>query len=447
MKRLVLIVLLSAFPVGRAWCQNPNTPWLPVGLNGETGPLGTLSESGENELSLGVSVGGNYYGTTSSNNSSQDNVGSYTVAPNIAIIEHRPRASFMLQYSPGYTNSPQTGSQLTQTSLDSLQYRITERLTLQLGERFLRTNSWFTGLDVNPAASTGNVIQQPNESILTTQTVVTTSFTTLNLVYQASDSTIMGFGGSFSKGNFANVQVGPSQPLFNSNAGTGSAYIQHRVYGNNWLGVTGTFQRIVTSGHTKEGADNPSLEIFYTFAPSAHTSMSLFAGPSYFSSQAETSILILGVPIPVTLPTKGWGEQGGATAGWRGKRTGISAKYMHRISDGGGLSGAVSSDSATGNFRHQFNERWTANAALLYGDNKSKSILFGGSFKLISGTASLDWLLSERFSVVLSYARDHLYNSYDNLGGAAGTASLTHTTNDNRVWCSISYHITRPLGW
>jgi hypothetical protein len=448
MKRLLLFVLLSAFPVSRAWCQNPNTPWLPVGLNGETGPLGTLGESEDNELSLGIGVGGGYYGT-SANNANQENVGSYTVTPNITITERRPRTSFMLQYSPGYTYSPQGGNQLMQTSIDSLQYRITEKLTLQLGERYMRMNSWFTGLDVNPTATTGNVIQQPNESILTTQTVETNSLSTLNLVYQASDSTVIGMGGSFITGNFSDVQVTLNQPLFNSNSGTGSAYIQHRVYGNNWLGITGTFQRIVTSGGVKEGADNPSLQIFYTFAPSAHTSLSLFAGPSYFSSQAETSILILGVPIPVTIPAKGWGEQYGATAGWRGPRTGLSATYMHRVSDGGGLSGAVSSDSATANFRRQLNERWTANVALLYGHNTSESILYGGTFQRMSGTASLNWLLSNNFSMAFSYARDHLHNSYNNLAGSAsGLPTLTaQTLDDNRAWFTISYHFTRPLGW
>jgi len=448
MKKILLFVVLSAFPVTRAWCQNPNTPWLPVGLNGETGPLGTLGESEENELSLGVSVGGNYYGTASSSTGSQENVGSYTVAPNIAITEHRPRISFTLQYAPGYTYSPQTGNELTQTSLDQLQYRITEKLTLQLGERYLRMNSWFTGLDINPTATTGNVIQQPNESILTTQTVQTNSLSTLNLVYQASDSTVFGMGASFSTGNFSNVQVALNQPLFNSNSGTGSVYVQHRVHGNNWLGVTGTFQRIVTSGQAKEGADNPSIQIFYTFAPSVNTSMSLFAGPSYFTSQAETDISLFGVLIPVTIPSKGWGAQGGATVGWRGQRTGVNAKYLHRVSDGGGLSGAVRSDSASGNFRRQLSQRWTANTSLLYGKNTSESILYGGTFKMISGTASLNWLMSDRFSMVFSYARDHIDSSYDNLlGSIAAPATTAQTIDDNRAWVSISYHITRPLGW
>ena len=186
-----------------------------------------------------------------------------------------------------------------------------------------------------------------------------------------------------------------NQPLFNIQLrALAVCTLQHRVHGNNWLGVTGTFQRLVTSGQAKEGADNPSLQIFYTFAPGANTSVSLFAGPSYFTSQAETEIVLFGVPIPVTIPTKGWGAQGGATVGWRSQRTGVSAKYLHRVSDGGGLSGAVRSDSASGNFRRQLNQRWTANASLLYGKNASESILYGGSFKMISGIASLNWLLS-----------------------------------------------------
>jgi hypothetical protein len=450
MKKILLFVLLSAFPVTRAWCQNPNTPWLPVGLNGETGPLGTLTESEENELSLGVSAVGTYYDSTSSNSAIQENVGAYTVAPNIAITERRPRTSFTLQYSPGYTYSPQTGNELTQTSLDSFQYRITEKLTLQIGEKYLRMNSWFTGLDVNPTVGGGNVIQQPNESILTTETEQTTSLSTLNLVYQASDSTLMGVGGSFSKGDFSNVQATTaSQPLFNLNSGTASAYVMRRVHGNNWLGVTGAFQRIVTSGGAKEGADNPSVQLFYTFAPSAHTSVSLFAGPSYFSSQAETDILILGVPIPVTIPSKGWGASGGATAGWQGPRMGVSAKYTHRISDGGGLTGAVHSDSATANFRRELNQRWIANLALVYGKNDSVSILFGGSFQTITGTASLNWNLSDRLSMIFSYARDHLSSSYDSLAGSivAPAGGNNQTNDNNRVWVSISYHFTRPLGW
>ena len=452
MKRFLLLVFLSGLFTGLpTWCQNPNTPWLPVGLNGETGPLGTLGEAEENDLSLGLSVGGSYYGTASSNNTSE-NIGSYTVAPDIAITERRPRTSWTLQYSPGFSYAPQAGNELMQTSLDRLQYRITEKLTLQLGERYLRTNSWFTGLDANPTAAAGSVIQQPNQSILTTETVIATSASTLNLVYQASDSTIIGMGGSFTTGNFSNAATAVlNQPLFNNNSGTASAYVQHRVHGNNWLGITGTFQRIVTSGGIKEGADNPSVQIFYTFAPNAHTSMTLFAGPSYFTSQSETELelVVLGIPVqvPLTIPSKGWGAQGGATLGWRGQRTGVNAVYMHRISDGGGLTGAVRSDSGTANFRRQLSQRWTANVALLYGKNNSESILYGGSFRLITGSTNLNWLWSDHFSVMLSYARDQLYSSYDNLAGStAEPGASSQTLNNNRAWFTISYHFTRPLG-
>jgi hypothetical protein len=450
MKRFLLFVLLiDLFAIPRASCQNPNTPWLPVGLNGETGPIGTLAESGENELSLGVTAGGSYYGNSYANSTGQGVTESYTVQPDISITERRPRISWTLQYSPGFSYTRQTGDQLIQTSLGSLQYRIAERLTLQISERYLHMNSWFTGLDVNPTATAGNVVQQPNESILTTETVATTSFTTLNLVYQVSDSTVVGMGSSFNRGSFSNVPAAINQPLFNSERGTASAYVSHRVYGNNWLGITGTFQRIVTGGGIKEGADNSAVQLFYTFAPSAHTSLSLFAGPSYFTSQAETEITVLGIPIPITIPTKGWGANGGATVGWRGERMGVSARYTHRISDGGGLTGASHSDSAAVNFRRQLSEHWTANVAGMYGHNNSVSILYGSSFQTISGTASLNWRLTNNLSVTLSYARDHLQSSYHNLLGSTAepTGLTTQAYDPNRVWASISYHFTRPLGW
>lgn len=449
MKRLLLFVLLTSVSLGSlAWSQNPNTPWLPVGLNGETGPIGTATESGENQMSLGVTAGGSYYGGY---NGGQSGYESYTVTPNIGITEQRPRTSFTLQYSPGYSYAHQSGTQLMQNLISSAQFRLTEKLTLQLSERYVRMNSWFTGLEVNPTVATGNVIQQPNESILTTDTVISTSLSSLNLVYQASESTVVGMGGSFNTGNFSSVQLSVNQPLYNSNSGTASAYVSHRIQGSNWLGVTGSFQRIVTTGQTKEGADNPSVQLFYTFAPSAHTSLSLFAGPSYFTSQAETQILgPLGVPVPLTIPTSGWGTNFGATVGWRGQRTGVNARYSRRISDGGGLTGATRSDSAAVNFRRQLSQRWTANAVGMYGDNNSKSILYGASFRLISGTANLNWSLSDHFSVMLSYARDHLQSHYDNLVAESSTnvpGVTNQTVDQNRAWVSVSYNFTRPLGW
>jgi len=330
----------------------------------------------------------------------------------------------------------------------NFQFRISEKLTLQVGERYLRTNSWFPGLDANSTAGPGNVIQQPNQSVLTTETLIANNFTNLNLVYQASDSTVAGVGGSFNTGNFSNVVTALNQSLFDNNAGTASVYVQHRVQGNNWLGITGSVQRIVTTGGVKEGADNASVQLFYTFAPSAHTSLSLFAGPSYFTSQAETEIIIsiLGVPvpIPVTIPSKGWGANGGATAGWRSQRTGVNAVYTHRISDGGGLTGATRSDGVTINFRRQLSERWTANTMMLYGKDNSVSILYGGSFRMITGTASLNWMLTRNLSAVLSYGRDHLSNSFDST--LSGPGITAQTFDDNRAWVSISYQFTRPLG-
>jgi hypothetical protein len=268
------------------------------------------------------------------------------------------------------------------------------------------------------------------------------------LVYQSSESTVAGVGGSFNKADFGNVVGAASQSLFDSKSGTASAYCSQRVQGNNWLGVTYTFQRILTNGQVRESADSQTAEVFYTFAPSSHTSLSFFGGPDYFKSQATLKILILGIPVPITVPTSGWGATGGVTAGWRGEYTGLSLRYVHQISDGGGLSGAVRSDSGSANFRRQLSERWTANLGINVANNDSVSILYGSSFRTISGTAGLNWNLGNSFTVMLSYARDHQYDAYTNpaLAGQNG-ATGNQTIDRNRAWVSISYHYTRPLGW
>ncbi|HXM20974.1 MAG TPA: hypothetical protein VN948_06890 [Terriglobales bacterium] len=448
MKRFLLFVLLSAFAVSRAWCQSPNTPWLPVGLNGETGPLGALGESSDNQLTLGVTGATIYDDNSLSSNADRTGNLSYTVSPNIALSESRPRIVWSLQYGAGFSYNQKTGKGLTQNLSFTTQYRVSEKLTLELSDRFLHTDSWWTGLVVNPTAPGGDVIQQPNESVITPEAVATTNLARLNVVYQPSASAVAGVGGSFNKADFGNVISGTQQPLLDSKSGTASAYYSQRVHRSNWLGVTYTFQRILTSGQVREGADNQAAEIFYTFAPSSHTSLSLFGGPDYFSSRAVIDIVILGIPIPLTIPTSGWGASAGVTAGWRGQRTGASVKYMHRISDGGGLSGAVHSDSGTVNFRRQMSERWTANLGVNVANNDSVSILYGNSFRTISGTASLNWNLGNSLTVMLSYARDHQDDSFTNptLAGVAGGAS-SRTIDRDRAWISISYHYTRPLGW
>ncbi len=180
MKRILLIrFFLSAFPVSRAWCQNPNTPWLPVGLNGETGPLGTLTESEENELSLGVSAVGTYYDSTSSNSAIQENVGSlYGRAQH---SHYRAQAADFLH--PAVLTRvyllATDGERTDQTSLDSFQYRITEKLTLQIRRTIPAHEQLVHRIGrQSDGRRPGNVIQQPNESILTTETEQTTSLST-----------------------------------------------------------------------------------------------------------------------------------------------------------------------------------------------------------------------------------------------------------------------------
>jgi hypothetical protein len=446
MKKILLFVLLSAFPVTRAWCQNPNTPWLPVGLNGETGSLGFSGTSAESQFAVGLAASALYDDNVLSNNA--DKVGSfgYTITPNIAITEVRPRLSLAASYLGGYTQYQQQGSVFTQDLFLSMQYRLTEKLSLQLGDTFIRMDTSSRGLYDNSSTPNDNPLEQPNNVIITPDALTTTNSSRVGLVYQPSQSTVMQVGGTFSIRNFADIVSGTNEALFDSKSGSANASYQHRILGSkSWLGASYIFQRILTSGQVTEAANTQTVQVSYTFAPTSNLSLSLFAGPDWLKTQDNIVLTLFGTQIPLHVPSSSLGVNAGGTFGWRGQRTSAGATFFRRVSDGGGLTGAVHGNNGTADFRRQLNEHWTAHVGLIYGQNDAVSILYGNSFRTISAQAGLQWTLRQNLNFSMTYARDQQRTSV--LASALQTATPgSNTVDHDRAWVTVSYQFTRPLG-
>jgi hypothetical protein len=156
------------------------------------------------------------------------------------------------------------------------------------------------------------------------------------------------------------------------------------------------------------------------------------------------TLLVGGIPIPVpiTVKTANWGVDAGATAGWRDQRNSFSASFTRRISDGGGLTSAVSSNAANIEFRRQLTKLLFGNIWLRYATNNSLSPFFGnGSFRTAEILPGLQYTLSEHVNLTLNYARDH-----QSRGSTGGSAPSTRITDYDRILFSISYSFTHPLG-
>src|SRR5262249_55228692 len=113
-----------------------------------------------------------------------------------------------------------------------------------------------------------------------------------------------------------------------------------------------------------------------------------------------------------------------------------SATVFHKVSDGGGVLGAVELSSATLDFRSQLSRGWTAGLAASYDYNRP---LTGNlrSRSYASASAGVTRMLSQNLSLDIRYWRVRQAGS-----GALAADSADH----NRVSTSLVYDFNFPLG-
>src|ERR1700730_5526260 len=291
MKSLLLAVVLLVLSGPRIWSQDDASPtstipWLPVQINGQMGSLAFSSESERtNLLTGGLSLSTSYDDNALSNNA--DRVGniSYWISPNIAMRETRTRAVWELNYAPGFILNQRIGNEYAHNLFFNSQFRLAERLTLQIGDTFSRGTTSSIALGENLLQSGGNVLQQSNASIVQPLARRKSNGTHLDLVYQLGEGTIVGVGGSFNDAKYDDVANGVDARLLNSHSGTATAYYSHRLSARNSLGVTYIFSSVTTPVRSGEGVNSHNVQLFYPFTPSARTSLSLFAGPDHSNTQ------------------------------------------------------------------------------------------------------------------------------------------------------------------
>ena len=128
---------------------------------------------------------------------------------------------------------------------------------------------------------------------------------------------------------------------------------------------------------------------------------------------------------------------------WQGQFASLAVSYVHTISGGGGLVGAVYMDSASASYRQQFTRSLSVACSGGYAQNKvvgdfPQTAAASTNGHSVSGTASLQRQFGEHLNLQLGYTR--LHQSYNNV------AVLSRNPDTNREWVSISYQFNRPLG-
>ena len=412
--------------------SNPNTPWLPVLINGETiSLLGEIESS--NQLSFGMTVASGYDDNTLSQSNRQIGNASFSFLPSVSWHESRARSLVDLNYSPGFTVNqklPELNNATHNAGINT-QFRLTQNVTWRIHDTFVASNNGWA--NSNPEMP-GNALHEPNQLVLTPLTDTISNSAGTDLVYQMGEGTIIGGSGSYSLLNYNNLHGGPGVQLIDSRTTGADVFYQHRLLPRHWLGLSYGFQRFTFNGGVEQ-SDAQSTLLFYTAMIRPHFIVSLFGGGTH--TQTDGFVAIATSAMTALGTRTQWSPSAGAMFGWQTPHTGITGTFSRRIDSGGGILGTVERNSAMVTLQRQFSPNWTGTTSFIYDNNRPLDSI-EGQYRTLSGTVAVERRLGRLMSVTASYTRAH--QTY----GVAIPSQLF--PDHNRAMLSFTFLFSRPLG-
>jgi hypothetical protein len=439
--RSLLATVMFVSSLSLAWGQNGPAPAygldggnldeqieLPAVLSGDSVPA-LFSAEGErsNYLSGGLSFTTAYDDNILSSPTEQTGDTSFAVAPFISLNERRSRLSWQADYSPGFTFYRRLGerNQSDHNLGFGLEYRLSPHLTLKLKDAFLKTSNFLGGLSQNQQTPFG-ALQESNPTVITPVTDRLSNTGSGELTYQVGPNSVVGVRGLSNELHFPDDQQSGS--LSDSHSQSGEAFLAHRISRIHWIGATYRFQRILTD---LDGARSTTQALLfsYTLNITPAMSLSLFAGPQRSESSSR-----------VTSPSTEWLPAAGGTFSWQSVHSAFTAGMTRRVTDGGGLPGAVQLTSVEASYRVQWARRWAARIGGSYGKNEIIQALSPSSsdYRSIVGLVAISHQIGAHLELEASYVRANQQSIEGN--------RVSSAFNRNRPQISLSYSFTRPLG-
>ncbi|MFZ0817912.1 MAG: hypothetical protein WAM78_20475 [Candidatus Sulfotelmatobacter sp.] len=404
----------------------------PPPVSGQSYPVAFASEERANYLRGGVTFNTAY----SDNVLGGDSVTpvsdvSYSVWPTISLDETTSRLHTVLSYAPGFTFYQRVTSrnEADENLALDLQYRLSPHVTVSVRDSFQKSSDVFNQPDEGLAGAVSGSTEGVNNSIIAPLADRLSNTGNAGITYQFAANAMVGASGTFTNLHYPNPDEVPG--LFDAASRGGAAFYSYRIAREHYIGVTYQYQQLLSypTGGTNE-TQTDGIFAFYSYYPAHRFSFSLFGGPQYYSAGVQFT-----GTIPATVAAEqSWSPAGGASLNWQAQHSSIAVSYLHSISGGGGLVGAVKLDSANASVRQQLTRNVSAALAGTYANNGVLALSDLGGH-LVSGSASLGRQVGEHLNLQAGYTR--LYQTY---------SVFSANPDANREWVSISYQFARPLG-
>jgi len=408
----------------------------PPPVSGANYPVSFTSEERSNYLRGGVTFNTAYSDNVlGATNSTPVSDVSYSVWPTVALDATTPRLHTVLTYAPGFTfyrrNSER--NEADQNAAIDFAYRLSPHVTFSAHDNFQKSSNVFNQPDLGSGVVSGGA-QEPNLSVIAPLADRLSNNGNVGIAYQFAANQMMGASGTFTNLHYPDEAQVPG--LFDSSTQGGAAFYSLRLAKKHYVGVSYQYQRLVTylTGSENETQTHAAL-FFYTVNPSSRSSISLFGGPQYSDTVQPPPPSLSTLP-----PLQKWTPVAGASLNWQSRLTSFALSYAHTIAGGGGLVGAVQSDSATASLRQQITKTLAGSVVGFYAQNDilGAAILGASNGHSVSGTASLQQQFGQHLSLQLGYTR--LHQDYSTV------AALAANPDTNREFVSITYQFARPLG-
>ena len=434
--------LLSAMPVScqiaTTEAEAPAAPQddiqmqTPPPVNGQAYPTVVGSEARSNYLRAGVIVGTAYddneFGGGSLHPSGDV---TYTIWPTISLDQTNPRQHQTFTYSPGFTVYQHTSqlNNVDQNASIGFQYRFTPYAAISVRDSFQKSSNVFnqpnplsgTPVSGSPESSLAGVVAPFADQI--------TDALSVDLSYQFNRNDMAGGEGFYTQLHFPNLSQVPG--LFDSNSRGGSAFYAHRITAGQYVGVS--YRYVVNQANpTKESSETQTNTVFafYTLYLKRTISLSVSGGPQLINATQSGSAAY-----------RVWRPSVMASVGWQSSHFNVAASYLRTVAGGGGLVGAFESDSTNGSLRWRFTKTWTAGSVASYAVNRDLTPTFAlssSSGHNASGTITIERPIGTRMNVEAGYTR--LQQKY------SGIPIISAAPDSDRLFISIAYQFTRPLG-
>lgn len=391
-----------------------------------------------NYVSGGVSLGATFDDNTLNRTADRLSNFTYSFLPFVELDHSRSRLAWQLDYAGGFVLNQHVAVD-NQASHDvglRASYRLSPHVTLALRDHFFRTTGFYDQVNLKFTPPSGGLLEQSNQFVITPLARQVGNAASAEVDYQFARDSRIGASGSFDLLHYRDVPLAAN--LIDTQSVRGEVFYNHRVFSQNWFGITYRYDKISFSPLPERALVN-SLLLTDTVYLSPTMTLAVFAGPEqaneriwYPGGARVASGLVHSKPLSLAV---------GTGFNWNGRRTGVLVQTSRLVSDGGGALGAVRLLSAEAAVRHQWTRSISAQLGAAYGNNVplSRANTPYLSLKMVSANFSLTRNLANALFITVGYSRA-IQQEYQTAPG--GPFEINH----NRAWATLSYDFSRPWG-